>query len=186
MAGQGIVWSHALARRLVIREKHSQCPRSELPGEPYAVFRVGNAARKHKVDGRFEKAGILQKERPLLREENLEALVHGDLRLVRLYLRKVRVDGGVQHQRVLEHDLRVEPRPRFDVLAMKMGVVGVAVVQFTEAADRQIWNKLQVAPRRDFLQPIHLGFLRQKTLRIACDVRVERILIVAFHVALEE
>ena len=58
----------------------------------------------------FEEIRVFHEEWPLLRKENFEPLVYRVLRLVRLHLRKIRIHRRIQHQAVVEDELRIQSR----------------------------------------------------------------------------
>ena len=74
----------------------------ELPGCADAVLRMNNVARVQEVDWCREVVSILKEERAQLREVHRIALIHGELRLIRLDLTKVGVDSPVDDERILK------------------------------------------------------------------------------------
>ena len=97
--------------------------------------------------GVAEKIGIFQEERTLLREKDLEALVNRVLRLIGLYLREIGIDGGVEHQAVVENNLGIQAGLALGVDPVKARLTRIAIIHRTEVAERGIGNELQVAAR---------------------------------------
>jgi hypothetical protein len=92
--------------------------RTQLAGEFGARDRIGDATGVHELARRPEQLDTLEEERPLLREEQGEALVHRHLARVRLHLAEVRIDGGVQRQ-VRETEARVQAGIRLGIAALE-------------------------------------------------------------------
>ena len=92
---------------LVVHEESADHPWTLLAGEPSASARLCEAAGEEQLDRGLEVAGVLDEERTLLRELDLEALVGGHLRLVGLDLAEVRLDRDVHGDGVLHHRLDV-------------------------------------------------------------------------------
>src|SRR6202171_3964891 len=105
---------------------------------------IGDAASKDEIDGSGEVACVFEKEWTLLRKENFEALIDGDLRLVGFDLGKIRAQSGVEDQGVLDDDFGIEAGARFEALAVKMGQAAGAIVQATERAQSTIGDELDV------------------------------------------
>ena len=83
-----------------------------LAGRARTPARRGERARVDGLDRRAEELDPFQKERPLLREEDGEALVRRDRGHVRLHLREVGIDRGVDGHVGVRGPLEVEPRVR--------------------------------------------------------------------------
>ena len=161
------------SRGLVVGDEHAQRHVADLPGELRPVARVDDRARVHEVDrgGRGEDLLALQEERPLLGIEEREALVHLDLRPVRLDLREVGVVGQVERQ--------VGGDPVLDAhadLAQRVLVAEAAGVPI-ERADleaRERRQELQVAARRQVRQPLQHPHLGQLAGDVARDGRPDQ------------
>src|SRR5689334_2273142 len=108
VAEQWISREYRLPRCTVVGQKCSNGPRPYFACEPRAVKRVHHASRENQVERSLEVIRIFLEEGPLLRKEHLKALVHRDLRIVRLNLAKIRIDGGIKHQAVFDDNLGVE------------------------------------------------------------------------------
>src|SRR5260370_13267671 len=134
---------------------------------------MGDGASKDEIYGSGEEAWVFEKEWALVREEYLETLIDGDLRLVGFDMGKIGTQSGVEDQGILEYDFGIEAGTRFEALPVKMGHAAGTIVQAAERAQRTIGNKLDVAAGRDFSESIGVCFLSEPDLRIAADVRVK-------------
>src|SRR5262249_23930987 len=56
--------------------------------------------------------------------EHFEALVHGDLRIVRFDLSEIWIDRRVEHERILDHHFRVQSQPALRVNVLKNVLFG--------------------------------------------------------------
>src|SRR5712691_4213642 len=121
---------------------------------------------------------MFREERPLFREKNLKPLVHRDLGIVRFNLPKVRIDGGIQHQAVFDHDLGVESGFGFHMLAGKTVSGRIPFIQGTKGAHGAVGNELHVSPGRDSFKTLEGTFLREPALKLATDGRIIRTLAV--------
>src|SRR5947207_11803042 len=104
-SGEWIVLQNTLAGKLIIGQKGTNGPRSDLARQPGAIKRIGNTAGENQLQRGLKVIGVLQKERALLREKDFKALVDRDLGLVRFDLPEIRVHGGIEHQAVFDHNL---------------------------------------------------------------------------------
>src|SRR5260370_28281019 len=134
---------------------------------------MGDAASKDEIYGSGEEGGVFEREWALFREENLETLIDGDLRLVGFDLGKIGTQSGVEDQGILEDDFGIEAGTRFEALPVKMGHAAGTIIQAAERAQRTIGNKLDVAAGRDFSESIGVCFLREPALLISSVVRVK-------------
>src|SRR5260370_37760183 len=82
----------------VVDHQRAKGPLAELPRHASAELRVRDPARKKQIDRGRKKTRIFNKERPLFREENREALIDGELRVVRLHLAEIRIQRNVERQ----------------------------------------------------------------------------------------
>src|SRR5690348_9803851 len=99
---QGFAWSS------IVTGENPHGPGATFPGQTQAEFRVADAAREHHVDWAGEVVAVLEEERTLFWEKHFEALVDGDLRLVGFDLAEIRIDGGVEHEAVVQDELGIE------------------------------------------------------------------------------
>src|ERR1700682_1591598 len=126
--------SNRAARRIIVREEGAEGPGTRLAGEAKAIIGIGDAASKDEIDGSGEVACVFEKEWTLLRKENFEALIDGDLRLVGSALGKIGMQRGVEDQGILDDEFGIEAGARFETLPVKMGHAAGAIV---EAAARR-------------------------------------------------
>ena len=129
-------------------------PAAEFAGEPRAEFRVHDAPRKEELLRRLEEAGVLQKEGPLLRELDFEALIDGHLRIVRFHLAEIRIQRDVERQRIVQHRLHVHPDPQVTSCCGKPGTPARRHVEKVRSGERGVGNQLQIPSRRNALQPL--------------------------------
>ena len=139
--------SPSSTRRPGARSSITSAPVDHLPNLP--VIRAPNCGspirrEKKSVNGEREEVGVLEEERPLLGKEDLEALVDGDLRLVRLDLAEVGVQREVEGHGVARHQLHVEAGA-----ALVLARVADVSVEEAGAGERAVGNELDVAARRD-------------------------------------
>ena len=183
--GAGIIRRREAA---IVGGDRAEGPRAALAGEANAKLRILNAAReeqhlghqaRRRIGGRgahvLEHRCALEKERTLLRVEQLEALVHGHLGLVRLDLAEIRVDGQVQRHGVLDHHLGIEAGTAIEwrVEDARRGI------QIPSARDRGVRNELQVAASRHAIGLLDGRELLRHAFHPPGDVRPERLLAVA-------
>src|SRR5260370_4667605 len=133
----------------VINGKQDDSIRTQLARELQPGKWGRNAGREIKVHGSAKEARALLEERALFREENLEALVHGVLRLVTFKLAEIRVDGEIEHQAVVDDQLAVKTGSPAEMVAGDEGMVRVALIERTKRASDSVWIQLKIAPRRD-------------------------------------
>ena len=107
--GQSVVGVEPLTRRLVVDHQRSDTPWSLLAREAQTRVRIRYAPGEYQRALGVEVIRVLDEERTPLVEAHLETLVHRHLGFVRLHLAEVRVQGGIQHQAVLKHELGVQP-----------------------------------------------------------------------------
>src|SRR5690606_4085722 len=84
------------AATAVLADERQVLPLLRSAGEPGSPLGRSEAARVDGVDRRRQQIDALQEKRALLREEEREALVGGDVRDVGLDLREVGVDRDVE------------------------------------------------------------------------------------------
>src|SRR5260370_27024566 len=147
---------------------------------------MGDGASKDEIYGSGEEGGVVEKEGALLREENLETLIDGDLRLVGFDLGRIGTQSGVEDQGILEDDFGIEAGTRFEALPVKMGHAAGTIIQAAERAQRTIGNKLDVAAGRDFSESIGVCFLSEPALCISACVRGKGMFVAWVGVTLKE
>src|SRR6476660_4443576 len=98
-----------------------------------------DVAGEHQIDRTGEVVAVLQKKWTLFGEENCEALIDGDLRLVGLDLAEVRIDCGVEHEAVVQDELGIKPCFGLQSAALKKRIVRVALIDIAESAQQSIW-----------------------------------------------
>jgi len=81
-----------------------------------------DVARVYEIDRRDEVIRILEKERPQLRKVNWVTLVHGELRLIRLGIAEIRIDGCIENNAVLQDDLGLSAGSSFEVTRAEVRV----------------------------------------------------------------
>src|SRR5258708_282191 len=165
--GERIGLDDTLARRAVVGQKCSDGPWFNFGGEPGGVERINNSPCEGQIQGRLEVAGVFLEKRPLLREEDLKTLVDCNLRIVRLDLTKIGIEGGVQHQAVFDHDLGIQSRFGRKMLSCKTLTCWIASIQRTKSAERSIGNELHVPSRRDSVEPGDVRFVNEPALFLA-------------------
>ena len=134
-----------LARRAVVDHQRARRPLPVLAGHPRAELRIPHPPREEQRQRRVEEVGVLEEERPLLREEDLEALVDRHLRLVGLDLAEVGVDGEVEGDRVARHQLHVDAGA-----ALVLAHVGCGVrIEEARPGEGAVGQDLDVAAGRD-------------------------------------
>jgi hypothetical protein len=158
-----------LAGGLVVDGESADRPGTHLAREPRPQRRIGDAAREDEVQRRLELPRVLQEEGALLGEEDLEALVRGDLGLVGLHLSEVGVRRQVEREGVLQDDLGVQAAGGVREVSDPPGEGRVPLVDRLEAAVAAVGDELDVAPRGDAPQPRcarHLAELAADPLRV--------------------
>ena len=144
-SNSGLAGSAVVAGRAIVDHQRARRPLAVLAGHPRAELRVPHPPRKEQRQRRGEEVGVLEEERPLLREEDLEALVDGHLRLVGLDLAEVGVDGEVQGDRVARHQLHVDAGA-----ALVRARVGRGIrIEEARPGERAVGDDLDVAAGRD-------------------------------------
>ena len=108
-----------LARMPVINHEGTQSPVSGFSRHARAELRVGNLPGEKQAHWGLKEARVLDKERALFREQNCEALVYGDLRVVGLHLTEIGIQRDVEGESVLGDELRVQPRPVFESVLIR-------------------------------------------------------------------
>src|SRR5215470_1912943 len=146
---------------------------------------MGYIARKDKVDRAGEVIAVLQKEWTLFRKEHREALIDGDLRLVGFNLAEVRIDGRIEHETVVQDELGVQADLGLHGLAVEKRMVRVAVIDVAKAAQQSVGNELNVAGRRNAVDPGGGRSLIEPPLDAIGDSRPKQILIGARNAAVQ-
>ncbi len=164
-------------RRAVVHRETTHCPATQLAGEASTETGIDDAPREKQVDRRLEVARVLGEERSLLREEDLEALVHRHLRIVGLDLAEVRVDRRIDRQPVPDDHLGVHADPPVSLVA-KGRPTGIE-----EASPRpnRVGVDLDVAPGRDPRKSTQRAELRDETLNTLGNVGPVHLFVVALN-----
>src|SRR5262249_34950530 len=110
-----------------------------------AILGMTDAPRKDEIDRCREEVAVLEEERPLLGKEHLEALVDGDLRLVRLDLAEIGIDRRIQHKTPMQDELAVESDFRLEPATLEEWIVGIALIDVAITAEQAVWNQLHIA-----------------------------------------
>src|SRR6266851_868947 len=141
----------SLPRPPVVDDQGAQRPFAELSRHARAELRVRDPARKKQIDRCRKESRIFNEERPLLREKNREALVDGDLRVVRFHLAEIRVQRGVERQRILGHKFRIESGTMLEFI-QEAWRAAARLIQKVVVGQQPIRNELNVPPWRHILQ----------------------------------
>ncbi len=112
------------------------------------------------VDGRHEVAAVLDEERPHLGEIGRKALV-GNRGVVDAHLAEVGIDGGVEHQAVVQDEFGIQAGVALQVLVFEVGVKGINAVQVAQIARQHIRLELQVLAVLDIAKALDLHVLGQ-------------------------
>src|SRR5260370_39069682 len=99
----------AWPRMLVVDDQGAQRPIAELSRHARAELRVGDLPREKEINRRDEEPCVFDEKRPFLRKKNSEALINGELRIVRFHLAEIRVQRDVERQRIFSHEFSMEP-----------------------------------------------------------------------------
>ena len=143
------------------------------------------ATREDQIDRRCEEVAVLQKERAFLREENFEALVDRDLRLVGFDLAEVGIDRRIEHEAAVQDELSVQTDVGFESAALESRMVRVALVDVAEAAKQSVGNQLNVPAGRDVLHPARIGGLVEAPLNAVGNSRPEHVFVGARDAAIQ-
>ena len=106
---------------------------------------MSDTARKYEIDRRTEVVAVFKEERALFGEEDLEALVDGDLRLIRLNLAEVGINGGIEYEAVAQDELGVQSDIGFECASFEDRVSGIALINVAKGAERAVGIELHVA-----------------------------------------
>src|ERR1700688_2600353 len=106
---------------------------------------MADIARKDHIDRTGEVVAVFEKERALLWKEDGESLVDRDLRLVGLDLAKVRIDGGVEHEAVVNDELGVETNLGLKGTALEKGIARITLVNVTKTAEQAVRDQLNIS-----------------------------------------
>src|SRR6267143_1428505 len=146
---------------------------------------MADAAGEDEIDRRGEVVAVLQKERPLFGEENLEPLVGRDLRLVGFHLAEVRINRRIAHEAVVQDDFRVETNVGLELAALVERMIRVALINVAEAAEDSVGNDLDVASWRDERETGRGGGLVEASLDAVGDARPKQVLVGARDAAVQ-
>src|ERR1700751_1084580 len=138
---------------------------------------MGYVARENKIDRAREVIAVLKKEWALFRKEHREALIDGDLRLVRFNLAEIGIDRGVKHEAVVQDKFRIEADLGLQRLALERRMVRVPVIDIAEPAQQSVRNELNVAGRRNVLDARRCRGLVKSSLDAVRDTRPEQIFV---------
>src|SRR5436309_11229983 len=92
---------------------------------------------------------VLQKERALLRKVDLEPLIDGDLRLVRLDLAEIGMHRRIDDERVAQYEFRIEPGAVRDFRFLESRAGSRVEIDRAERSRRRIRRQLDVVSRAD-------------------------------------
>ncbi len=120
------------ARSSLARTPTAQGPDFPVSRNPNSGCR--DVARKYRNDRAREVVAVLQKKRALLGEKHSETLVDRNLRLIGFDLAEVRIDGRVEHETVVQNELRVQPDLRLQRAVLKQWMARVAVINVAKPA----------------------------------------------------
>ena len=185
VAGQRAIRGHAVARRAVVRGEKPQRIRAGFSGQADAELRIANVPGKHQVNRSLEVVGVFDEEGPLLREIHLEALVDGDLRLVRFHLAEIRVGGDVEHQVVMQDELGVQSAAKVRRAVVKGRRQRIARVQRMKRTHHPVRDELHVSSRRNALQPFRRRGLAESPFHAPRNLRPEIVFILPQNAAVE-
>ena len=150
------------ARGLVVHQDGAEAPLTSATGQTQSAFGVNDAAGKQQDRVGGEEVCVLHEERATLGVLHFEALVDGDLRLVRLDLREVRIQCQVQHPGIVEHELGIDAHVVF-LVAFHQRAACSAGVDRLDVSCEQEWHDLRVAAGRDIADASHHCGLVQTT-----------------------
>ena len=105
--------NHASAA-VIVGDQHGVADAELLAGRAAAPPRRRDCPRVHRLQRRLEQIDALEKKRPLLREQEREALVRRDLRGISLDLREVGVEREIDCVVRVRQPFQVEPDFRVD------------------------------------------------------------------------
>src|SRR6266446_1255440 len=143
----------AQARLAVVDDQGAEGPFAEFSRHTRAELRVGDLTREKEIDRRREKSGVLDKERPLLRKKNGEALIDGDLRVVGFYLAEIGIQSDVERERIFKNEFGVEPGAMFELVLKRRRRSGIWrihrkwLIQKMVVRKNPVGNKLNIAAR---------------------------------------
>ncbi len=157
--GWVIFWHH-LARTAVVHAENSHRPVAQFAGEARAILRLHHVGRVVEVDGRHEIAAVLDKERPHFGEIGRKALV-GDGGVVDAHLAEVGIDGGIEHQAVVEDELRIQAAVALQMPVVEVRVNGIDAIEVAQIAGQDIRLELQILPVFDVAKALDLHVLGQ-------------------------
>src|SRR5207237_3278145 len=80
-------------------------------------------------------------------EVDLEALIGDELRLVGLDLTEVRMDGGINHERVVDDEFRIETRAAVERRLPICRTTGREVIDIAERSGECVRRQLNVSTR---------------------------------------
>src|SRR5205814_9801955 len=99
---------------------------ADFSGAAHAPARRGDRARVCDLHRRIEKIEAFEKKRPLLRKENGEALIDGDLRNVGLDLRKIGIEREIDRAVRRRVPLHIDAGLRLRFIVIKRAAETIA------------------------------------------------------------
>ena len=149
-----------VARGFVVRVHHAEGRFAGFAGQLRAVPRIDDRARVHDPDRRpdVEYLGALEEERPQLRIEEVEALVHLDLGAIRLDLGKVGIERHVRREVRRDAVLEVDAALRLRIVVDE----AARVVEPPELHRRERRQNFDVAAGRQAGHPLQYAHLRKE------------------------
>ena len=158
--GFRIVGGNSLSRASVIHAQDAHRPGAKLAGEPSAVLGLHDVVGVVQADGGLEVAAVFNEKRPYLREVGRKALIR-DGRIVDADLAEIGVDGGIEHQAVVQDELCIEPAIPLEMLVFEVRVGGVDGVYLPQVATQYIRFKLKVLAMLDIAETFGCHVLGQ-------------------------
>jgi len=120
---------------------------------------IRDAARKDKIDGGVEVAGVFQKERTLFRKENFKSLVDRRFAARPTQLEQNRIDRGVEDKPVFETIFESRPARGSKLFPKKVRFAAGTIVQCAKRTQRAVGDELDVAAGRNVAHAVHLSLL---------------------------
>ncbi len=104
-----IALRHSLSRASVIHSKQAHRPGSKFAGKTRSELRLNNVVGVIQAHRRHEIAAVFDEEGPNLSKVGRKALIWRS-RIVHAHLAEIRIDGGIEHQAVVQDELCVQAR----------------------------------------------------------------------------
>ncbi len=116
----------------------------DFPRHARAIGGVHDVARVDQVDGRGKIVCIFEEERAQFRKIDGVTLIHRELRLLRFHRTEVGIDGGVEHQALVENHLGFTARRAFEVSRTEVRIQRIEVDEGALVLRQHIGVQLQV------------------------------------------